>query len=74
MSENEQNSVSKKRLAKRVFGEAAGRERVDRSTIVWIRTVAKDGRLVALATSKSRPADSVTSNSRGLVPREPSGK
>src|SRR5664279_4258925 len=68
MSENEQNSVPKKRRAKRfltpsqkyeiwlqlvrqevTMAEAASRERVDRSTIVRIRTVAKEGALAALA-------------------------
>jgi len=71
MSENEQNSMPKKRRAKRfltpsqkyeiwlqlvrqevTMAEAASRERVDRSTIVRIRTVAKEGALAALAASK----------------------
>ena len=34
------------------MAEAASRERVDRSTIVRIRTVAKEGALAALAASK----------------------
>src|SRR5674476_1184666 len=71
MSENEQNSMPKKRRAKWfltpsqkyeiwlqlvrqevTMAEAASRERVDRSTIVRIRTVAKEGALGALAASK----------------------
>lgn len=36
--------------------EAASRERVDRSTIVRIRTVAKEGALAALAASKAELA------------------
>ena len=34
------------------IAEAAATEQVDRSTIIWIRTVAKDGALAALAASK----------------------